>query len=46
MQNKEAKSSPRSEEKFHKVKLDFASQNKEDYYEQRRERKADDRQDG
>ncbi len=28
------------------ARVAFASQNKEDYYEQRRERKADDRQDG
>ncbi len=31
-QNKEAKSSPHQEGKFYFVKLDFASQNKEDFY--------------
>ena len=31
MNNKEAKSSPHQEGKFYFVKLDFASQNKEDY---------------
>ena len=40
LQNKEAKILCSSRNS------DFASQNKEDYYEQRRERKADDRQDG